>query len=155
MSDAVPSTPASLADLQAESAHVDSSGAYGLFVEVEPPRPRVAHVERPTIAALQVDAAHAVVCVRGATSLGTLPELEAVVREVATSTGEVLVDLAECEHLDFGALQLLLALRLECRRQGRAVRVVGVPEPVRQLAGAAGLAAVLQDDPFTLDLVTA
>lgn len=82
----------------------------------------------------------------GTVNIMLAEELLGAARRIAPG-GAVEVDLAEAEHLDTSALQVLLALREAVRAAGGAWAVRQVPEGVRRYLRLAGLEAVLLGTP--------
>ena len=78
----------------------------------------------------------------GTVNIMLAEELLGAARRIAPG-GAVEVDLAEVEHLDTSALQVLLALREVVRGVGGTWAVVQVPEGVRRYLRLAGLEPVL------------
>jgi phospholipid transport system transporter-binding protein len=62
---------------------------------------------------------------------------------LATSTGDITLDLAEVESCDSAGVQLLLALRRSLAERQAALHIVQVAEPVRQALATLGLAELL------------
>jgi anti-anti-sigma factor len=58
--------------------------------------------------------------------------------------GALVVDCTQVAHLGTAALQVLVALARDAGANGRRLRLVNVPDPVRRYVGLAGLATALE-----------
>ena len=91
---------------------------------------------------LQVTPEGSRLALAGTVNIMLAEELLGAARRVATD-GPVQVDLAEVEHLDTSALQVLLVLREAVRAAGGTWAMGPVPDRVRQYLRLSGLEPVL------------
>lgn len=63
------------------------------------------------------------------------------------SDSEILADASALTHFDSSALAVLLDMRREGLRQGRSLRVLGMPERLRNLADLYGVLGLLEPAP--------
>ena len=91
---------------------------------------------------LQVTAEESRLALAGTVNIMLAEELLGAARRIAPA-GRVEVDLAEAEHLDTSALQVLLVLREAVRASGGTWAMGPVPDRVRHYLRLAGLEPVL------------
>jgi len=77
--------------------------------------------------------------IRGKFPLQQAQSLWELATEAAGGTGDVLVELGEAEHLHVSAIQILLALAIETRRQSRTLQVLSCSDAARASFALAGL----------------
>jgi phospholipid transport system transporter-binding protein len=94
--------------------------------------------------ASQADGADASPALTGPATLAEAPRLKEVLLSALAGGGPIRVDLAEAGPWDVAGLQLLIAAEGSARGSGRDLRLVRVPQALREAAARAGLTAWLE-----------
>jgi anti-anti-sigma factor len=92
---------------------------------------------------LSQNESESVLRLRGSFQLELARPLHEAALQLASSGGNVVVDLSQAAHLDGCAVQVLLALKGALERAGGSLRMSGASQDVRKYLGWAGVAAQL------------